>query len=401
VIAAFALAVLIVSAAVVVWIYAGYPLLLVVLERTRPRPRTRAPIEPALSVIIAAHDEAPIIGTKVSNVRASQYPARQIEIVVASDGSTDATAEIASAAGASVVCDLPRVGKLAALNVAVARSSGDVLVFTDADSRFEPRTLAELAANFADPRVGAVAANEVYVRDAGGVPVASGEGLYWRYEQWIKRMEDRIGSAVSASGRLYAIRRDVFTPSQQTASTDDFVISTEAVRAGRRLAFDENARVLVQTPDEGGTELRRKVRVMNRGLRGACTLARDLWPQRLGYVLQLASHKILRRFAGFFLLSAFLATGVLVAARPRNAAYWCLLGLQCVFYVLAMVGAVAQSQHRRVPKPAWVAYYFCLANLAAALAVCSIVRGTRYERWEPGSTRGRSVQPSPNPEVVS
>jgi cellulose synthase/poly-beta-1,6-N-acetylglucosamine synthase-like glycosyltransferase len=395
-----ALAVFVVSTSVVVWIYAGYPLVLIVLDRVRPRPRTRASIEPAMSVIIAAHNEAAIIGAKLANIGASRYPTRCVEIIVTSDGSTDATVARARAAGASVVCDLPRVGKLAALNHAVARSSGDVLVFTDADSQFEPETLSELAANFADPSVGAVAANEVHGHDSAGVPVASGEGLYWRYEQWIKRMEDRVGNAVSASGRLYAIRREVFRPSEQTASTDDFVISTGAIRVGRRLAFDEQAVVLVQTPDEGGTELRRKVRVMNRGLRGSCTLARDLWPRRPGYVLQLVSHKILRRFAGFFLLAAFLPSAVLVLSNPGRALWWCVLVLQCAFYALAFVGAVAQARHRRVPKPAWVAYYFCLSNLAAALAVCSILRRTRYERWEPLSTRGSAGPSVPNPEVA-
>jgi cellulose synthase/poly-beta-1,6-N-acetylglucosamine synthase-like glycosyltransferase len=390
-----AVAVTAVSAAVVAWVYAGYPAMLAVLARVRPRPRARAAMALPVTVVIAAHNEAPIIAAKVANVRASDYPAGLLEIVVASDGSTDDTVAVARAAGADTVLDLPRVGKLRALNAAVAKSSGDVLVFTDADARLEPATVGALVANFADDTVGAVAANEVHVVEHEGVPVARGERLYWRYEQAIKRLEDRVGSAVSASGRLYALRHELFVPSSATASTDDFVISTQAIRAGRRLAFDEHARVLVETPEDGGTELRRKVRVMNRGLRGALALAGALRPfERPGYLLQLVCHKILRRFVGFFLLALLVASGFLAVDDAR---WWLVLGPQLAWYLAAVAGALIHARHRRPPKPAWVAYYFVLSNLAAALAVCSLAHGSRYEVWEPSLARA----PATEPEVVT
>jgi cellulose synthase/poly-beta-1,6-N-acetylglucosamine synthase-like glycosyltransferase len=380
-----AVGVALVSAAVVAWVYVGYPAALAAMAVVRPRPRRRAPLALPVSVVIAAHDEGPIIAGKVANVRATDYPPALVEIVVASDGSTDDTVAAARSADADVVLDLPRTGKLRALNAAVARSSGAVLVFTDADAQLERATLGELVANFADDSVGAVAANEVHLVEHDGVPVARGEGLYWRYEQGIKRLEDRVGSAVSASGRCYALRRDLFVPSSQSASTDDFVISTQAIRTGHRLAFDAEARVLVDTPDEGGTELRRKVRVMNRGLRGAIALAGALLPwSRPGYLLQLLCHKVLRRFVGFFLVALLAASAWLAAGDPR---WWFLLGPQLGCYAAAVVGAIAQARHRRPPKVFWVPYYFCLSNLAAALAVCSLARGARYEVWEPALTR--------------
>jgi cellulose synthase/poly-beta-1,6-N-acetylglucosamine synthase-like glycosyltransferase len=382
-----ALAVACVSLGVVVWVYAGYPLLLAVVAVIRPRPRLRAHLSVPVSVIVAAHDEAPIIAAKVENIAASTYPPELVEIVVASDGSGDATVANARAAGATVL-DLPRVGKLRALNEAIATATGDVLVFTDADAHLEPGTLGELVSNFADPDVGAVTANELHRAPGDGAPVARGEGLYWRYEQTIKRFEDRVGSAVSASGRLYAIRRVLFTPSEQVAGTDDFVISTQVIRAGRRLAFDEHARVLVSTPDDGGTELWRKVRVMNRGLRAAFALAAALLPfRRPAYLLQLVSHKILRRFVGFFLVALAVSTAWLVAADAR---WWLLAAPQLVLYALAVGGSFAQARHARAPKPMWVAYYFCLSNLAAAIAVCTLLV-RRYERWEPAAVRPRDA----------
>lgn len=383
-----AVAVFAISTALVAWVYAGYPLALALLGRLRPRPRRRAPLELPLSVIVAAHDEVGVIADKVANLWASDYPAPLLELIVASDGSQDGTVETARRAGATRVLDLPRVGKLSALNRAEQVSSGQILVFTDADSLLEPATLRELVSNFADDRVGGVAANVVRYVEEDGRPVARGEGLYWRYERLLKRLEDRVGSVVSASGHLYAVRRAFFTPSTLTAGTDDFVISSQVVRAGGRLAFDERAVVLVATPEEGGTELRRKVRVMNRGLRSALALGAALLPTRTGlYGFEVAFHKILRRFVAFFLLAMLASSAVLTV---RNPAWWIALGPQLGFYALATAGGLlARTRWGRL-KPLWIPYFFCLANGAAALAVLSLLLGVRFTTWEPAAARRRA-----------
>jgi cellulose synthase/poly-beta-1,6-N-acetylglucosamine synthase-like glycosyltransferase len=261
-------------------------------------------------------------------------------------------------------------------------------VFTDADSLLEPASLRELVSNFADPRVGGVAGNLVRYVEEDGRPVARGEGLYWRYERLLKRLEDRVGSVVSASGHLYAVRRTFFTPSTLTAGTDDFVISSQVVRAGGRLAFDERAVVLVATPEEGGTELRRKIRVMNRGMRSALALGGALLPTRTGlYGLEVVFHKILRRFVGFFLLAMLASSAVLTA---RNPVWWIVLGPQLGFYALATAGGLlARTRWGRL-KPLWIPYFFCLANAAAALAVLSLLLGVRFTTWEPAATRQRA-----------
>ncbi|HEX3277796.1 MAG TPA: glycosyltransferase [Thermoleophilaceae bacterium] len=369
------------SALVVAWVYAGYPLTLWLLGVVRPSPRETGWLEPRVSVIVAAHDEVEVIADKVANVLASAYPAERLELIVASDGSLDGTVEAARDAGAALVLDLPRMGKLAALNRAVAAARGEVLVFTDADSLFEPGTLRRIASNFADERVGGVAANIVRVVKSDGRPVARGEGLYWRYERLLKRLEDRVGSVVSASGHLYAIRRSCFRESAQTAGTDDFLISSTVVLQGSRLAFDEQARVLVATSEEGGTELRRKVRVMNRGLRSALALGDGLLPTCTGlYALEVVFHKLLRRLVAFFLLALLGATAAL--------GWWLALAPQLAFYALAAAGALlAHTRWSRV-KPLWIPYFFCLANIAAALAVLSLLAGVRFERWEPVAVRG-------------
>jgi cellulose synthase/poly-beta-1,6-N-acetylglucosamine synthase-like glycosyltransferase len=380
-----AAAVLAGTGSLVVWVYAGYPLALSVLGRLRPRPRRRARLEVPLSVLVAAHDEEEVIADKIANVRASEYPSELIELIVASDGSSDQTVETARRAGATRVLDLPRVGKLTALNRAVEASTGELLVFTDADSLFERTTLRELVSNFADDEVGGVAANVVRYVEEHGRPVARGEGLYWRYEQLLKRLEDRVGSAVSASGHLYAVRRRLFTPSTLTAGTDDFVISSQVVRTGGRLAYDEHAVVLVPAPEEGATELRRKVRVMNRGLRSALALRGDLLPTRTGlYGLEVIFHKLLRRLVGFLLLAA-LASSVVLAAR--DPAWWVVLAPQLAFYALAAAGALLAGTRAGRLKLLWVPYFFCLGNVAAALAVLSLLFGVRFTTWEPAASR--------------
>jgi cellulose synthase/poly-beta-1,6-N-acetylglucosamine synthase-like glycosyltransferase len=389
------LVLLLISAAAVVWVYAGYPLLLAALSRIRPRPRQRRATRKAISVLVAAHNEEGVIEAKVGNVRATDYPQSLIEIVVVSDGSTDGTVEAARRAGVDRVLDLPRVGKITALNAAVEAASGEILVFTDADSFLRPNTLDQLLANFADPTVGGVSANEVSGTRSDDSGVARGEGVYWRYEQWIKRLEDKVGSAVSASGRLYAIRRSLLRASTVTAGTDDFVISTQVLKAGSRLAFDEHTLVLVDAPRDAGSELKRKVRVMNRGLRAALSLGELLLPWRGGfYSVQVLSHKVLRRILPFFLLTAVVAGVWLTALSP---VWWLVLGPQLAFYGLAAAGWAGRTRGWGRARPLWVAYYFCLVNLAAAVAVVSVVGGVRFERWDPAQRGRKPVEPAGSP----
>jgi cellulose synthase/poly-beta-1,6-N-acetylglucosamine synthase-like glycosyltransferase len=385
------LVLLLISGAVVVWVYAGYPLLLLVLARSRPRPRVRKPTHQAVTVLVAAHNEEGVIDAKVANVLSTRYPQSLVEIVVASDGSTDGTVEAARRAGAQRVLDLPRVGKITALSAGVGAASGEVLVFTDADSLLCPDTLDELMANFADPMVGGVSANEVSRIEADASGVTRGEGMYWRYEQWIKSAEDKVGSAVSASGRLYAVRSSLFRPSSVTAGTDDFVISTQVVKAGRRLAFDERTIVLVDSPLDATSELRRKVRVMNRGLRAAFSLGELLLPWRGGlYSVQVLSHKVLRRFIPFFLLTAVAASAWLTTS---SAVWWLVLGPQLIFYGLAVAGWAGRTRSWGRARLLWVPYYFCLVNAAAAIAVLSVLGGLRFERWDPARHARTPVAP--------
>jgi cellulose synthase/poly-beta-1,6-N-acetylglucosamine synthase-like glycosyltransferase len=361
-------------------VYAGYPLLLVVLAHFRSRPRRRAPLLKPITVIVPAHDEESVIEQKVRNVLGGSYPRHLVEVIVASDGSSDRTVELARRAGAMVL-DLPRSGEVAALAAAAAHAGGEILVFTDADCLFEPRSLDELVANFADPEVGGATANEVRrgTNDFGGV--SRGEGLYWRYEQWIKRLEDRVGSTVSACGSLYAVRRPLFRSPTATAGNDDVLISTEVVRRGSRLVFDERALVIVGSTKRGGDEFRRKVRIVNGGLRTWLSLGELLDPRRHGlYALQVWSRKILRRLLPFALLALFLSSAWLAAFEPW---WWIVFAPQVLVALLASAGWCLRRRPAGRIRALWIPYYFGLTNVAAGVAVLSLAVGLRFERWKP------------------
>jgi cellulose synthase/poly-beta-1,6-N-acetylglucosamine synthase-like glycosyltransferase len=361
-------------------VYAGYPLLLVVLAQLRPRPRRRAPLLKPITVIVPAHNEEAVIEQKVRNVLGGSYPGHLLEVIVASDGSADRTVELARRAGATVL-DLPRSGKVAALAAAAADARGEILVFTDADCFLEPHSLAELVANFADPAVGGAAANEIRrgTDDFGGV--SRGEGLYWRYEQWIKRLEDRVGSTVSACGSLYAVRRSLFRSPTATAGNDDVLISTEVVRRGSRLVFDERALVIVGSTKRGSDEFLRKVRIVNGGLRTWLSLGELLDPRRHGlYALEVWSRKILRRLLPFALLALFVSSAWLAASDSR---WWILFVPQVLVAVLAAVGWCLRRRPAGRLRALWIPYYFALTNVAAGVAVLSLATGLRFERWKP------------------
>lgn len=364
------------------WAVVGYPVLLVAVSRVRRRPVLRGPVEPTLSIIIAAHNEEAILARKLDSVLEQDYPSERVEILVASDGSTDGTNTLASGYGSRGVLLLafPRGGKAAALNRAAQTARNDILVFTDANAILAPGTLRAIAENFNDSSVGGVSANEQ--REPGTATSAAGKGerIYWEYDKWLKRLETRVGSMVSASGSLYAIRRELFVPIVDASATDDFAISTQVVRAGKRLVFAPDAVTWEPSVSSGEMEFGRKVRIVTRGLRSVWGIRDLLLPWNSGiYALQVWSHKIARRLLGL------LAIGILALSLSlvRERSYRAFTAAQLSFYGLALAGWIGQD--RRWGRRPWfyVPYYVCLSNLAATLGIVQFLRQRRVTIWEP------------------
>ena len=390
-----ALVVFVLALGACAYVYLGYPLLLLVLARLRPRPVRREPVRPRMSVIVPAYDEGEVIAGKIRNTIENGYPRDLLEVIVASDGSSDATVPIArDFDDARVrVLDLPRGGKAAALNAAAHEATGEVLVFTDADVLLEPGALGFVAENFADSQVGGVAGRKVPESYAAG-HLARGEDLYARFDEWQKGLESAFGSAVASHGALHALRRELYVPVEDPTGADDMAISMRVVLRRRRLVYDPRAVARVAAPDDGATELERKVRIANQVMRALFSLGTSLWTSGF-YSVQLLSHKLLRYLVPIF-LSLILGSNISLSVTTHSPAWDVLLFFQAAFYAAATVGAASRKSTAGRSWLFTIPYYFCLVNAAALLALLSVLRGERAAGWSP---RG-GFNPDPNLEAA-
>lgn len=369
------------SAAALFYTYAGYPLLLGLVSALRPQRVQRGEFAPTVSIIITAYNEERHLKAKLENTLALDYPRDLLEIIVASDCSTDRTDEITrefNAQGVRLYRQSERLGKTAAQNSAVERARGEIILFSDATSLYEPDVLRAIVPNFADGKVGCVAGRLVYV-DGSDSDVGRGARSYWGYETFLKRHESRAGSLIGASGCLYAVRKAAYVPLYHEACSD-FIIATKMVEQGLRAVYEPNAVCTEQTNRQSDKELKMRVRII------AQTFT-DLWrhramlnPLRSGfYGVQLLSHKVMRYLVPFFLMGLFVASAVLA---PGSPAYRLLLAAQVGGYACP---ALAWMLNRVGIRSRLLAFpqYFMLANLASLIACYQFLRGERYASWEP------------------
>lgn len=384
------------------YIYFGFPLLVYLRARCFPRPIRTANGTPTLSMLIACHNEAGQIEAKLENVLSLNYPVACLQVVVASDGSTDATESLIEAfidRGVGSRCQLlrlPRGGKSRALNAAAAVATGKIWVFSDANSMLREDALRALVRPFADPEVGGVAGDQRYVEEARWGGLQAGEYDYWSHDRWLKMQLSRGGSITSATGALYAIRREYFQPLGD-GMTDDFLASTRVVAAGKRLVFAPDAVAYEAVASTGRDEFLRKVRLMSRGLRGVLAMRHLLNPFRYGfYSLQLLSHKVLRRWAVFAWLSLLLLSLLLWDAGWVYRAT-CLTFMMVLIWAFLGCWAITAGWHaqgrltRRLLT--WPAF-FLMANAAALLATWKLMRGQRFDLWQPRRGKGTEVRAS-------
>ena len=370
------------SACLVAYTYLAFPALVLLRGLLRPAPFRSDDITPTVSLLIAAYNERASIRAKIENCLALDYPSGQLEIVVASDGSDDGTDEIVRDHVAPNVrlLSLPRGGKAAALEAAVAASSGEILVFSDANSAFAVDAVRALVRPFADPHIGGVAGNQRYLSGAGADGAAVGEHAYWNFDRALKQAESRAGSTISATGAIYAIRRSLFR-GVPIGVTDDFAVSTSVIAQGHRLVFAADAVAWEAVSSAGGTEWGRKVRIITRGLRGVHERRGLLNPARYGfYSVQLLSHKLLRRLMGVpLLIMALMAPSLW---RHGNV-YRLATVAQGAMYALGIAGLLLGKRgigrHRLLAAPG----FFVMANAAAMAAAWNVIRGRRIDRWEP------------------
>lgn len=335
------------------YVYAGYPLLLAIWAAlvSRPVARRFTPgSAPTISVVIAARNESDRLGDRIANLLEAEYPI-PVEIIVVSDGSTDRTASVVASFGDRVrFIERSRAGKPRALNAGVEAAHGDVIVFADARQRFARNALVALAANFADPAVGAVTGELVLDCEAGSVAadseVAEGVGLYWQYEKWLRRQESRIWSTLGATGAIYAIRRSLWRPLPPETLLDDVLIPMRIVLNGQRVVFDDQARAFDRVSASGAEESRRKTRTLAGNYQILALEPRLVIPFVNPVWLQYVSHKVGRLIVPWCLAAAFITN---IPLAFQSWPYRLALLVQLGFYGLALVGA--RSVRRRTDEP--------------------------------------------------
>ncbi|MPZ18382.1 MAG: glycosyltransferase [Luteitalea sp.] len=367
--------------AVLVYIYAGYPLVVWLVGRLFSQPVQRRDQLPTVSIIIAAHNEEATIERTLENKLGLDYPREQLEIIVVSDGSTDETDDIAAGfASQGVVClrQDPRNGKTAALNLAAQRATGEILVFADANSLYERAAVRHLVANFADPSVGYVTGTLAY-QSSDGSMTASGCGLYMRYENFIRRSETRVGSVVGVNGGIDAVRRSLYE-AMQPDDLPDLVLPLQVVKSGYRVVYEPAAMLAEHALGTPEDEYRMRVRVSLRSLWTIADMAGLLNVRRFGFFsIQLFSHKVLRYLAFVFILLLYACTLLLWNSGPL---YQATFVAQTVCFVAAFFGYRAA---RRGVSSRFLAmpFYFALVNCAALHAAWKFLRGERPRIWTP------------------
>ena len=370
-----------VSLAVLAYVYFGYPLLLALLTRSR---RPVAPLEPdqlpPVTLLISAYNERAVIEEKIQNSLSLSYPKELLRILVISDCSDDGTDDIVlryAAQGVRLVRTPQRLGKSAGLNLGVSQSSAGLLVFSDANAIYQPDALRLLVPHFSDPAVGYVVGNARYRMSASQTASAKSEGLYWRFETWLKEKESDFGSVVGGDGAIYAIRRDLFTALRPT-DINDFLNPLQIVAKGFRGVYNPSAICFEEAGDTFEKEFRRKVRIVSRSFNAVLRAPRVLFPwTQPRHWVALISHKLLRWFAPLFLLTALVAN---LALWP-NPFYRILACLQLACYLLAAIGWLLQSR-RALPRLLYLPYYFCLVNLASLLGICKCFAGSLTPTWQ-------------------
>jgi len=376
-----------ISSFLVVYPYVIYPLVLFLCNRLLPAKRETAPARDTryrLSFIISAYNEEKVIAKKLQNTLDLQLDEHAITIYVVSDASDDNTDQIVTEWSKKdprikLVRQRERKGKTAGLNSVMSMVEGDLVVFSDANAMYEPDAVKKLIQPFANTEVGYVVGTARYTEGAQDASQIS-EGLYWKYELWIKKQESDFHSVVGGDGAIYAIRRKLFWPLKET-DINDFVNPLQIIAKGYKGVFSESAKCSEEASDEFKKEFNRKRRIVNRSWRAVLTYAGELSLFRHAlFLFMLISHKVIRWFSVLFILIALLSLTFLIAEGSP--------GLYLVFFctiaasiTTALLGWYIDSRGHEMPKLVYISYYFYLVGIASLLGIWDNARGLRFSTW--------------------
>ena len=381
-----------VSVFLIVYTYIGYPALIGLLAWIKPRQQPILDLEPSVTLLITAFNEETFMGRKLENSLALDYPKDKLQILVAADGSTDGTREIVEEferRGVELSYVPERGGKIVAMNRAVLMARGEIIIFSDANNMYETDAIRRLIVPFGDKEVGAATGAKTIIQD--GSDLGSAEGLYWKYESWIKRKETAFSSCIGAVGEMLAIRRELYLPPPSNVINDDYFIVLELLKRGYRVSYVPEARSYEHVSPQESDEIIRRAR-MTTGKYQAIFGFYGLLPFGRPVLLwQIISHKYFRAILPFGFIGAFLANILAVifpveASKPSILAltyHYSLifLALQLIFYAAAFLGS-KKKFGGLLGKILYIPTYLVNSNIAVLKGVYGYITKKQTNIWE-------------------
>jgi cellulose synthase/poly-beta-1,6-N-acetylglucosamine synthase-like glycosyltransferase len=359
--------------------YIGYSLLILLISLFFNKPVKKKEIYPSVTFLITAYNEAGSIADKIENALQLDYPKEKLEVIVASDGSTDATDSIVmkyQKQGVILNRVEGRVGKTETQNQTVAKATGDIIIFSDATTNYIKDAVKKIVRNYADPEVGAVSGRYEYINPTGAA-VGIGTVLFWKYENLVKKLQTRIQTITGCCGCIYSVRRDLYEALPPDIISD-LVEPLKILEKGYRIAFEPEAVAFEVTSETSKEEFGMRVRVISRGMYGLWYMQALFNPIKYGFIsFQLFSHKVLRWMIPFLLPLLLLSNFLLIGQLFYNFTFV----LQLLFYVGAACGYLLEKKGRKVKLLALPLYY-CVVNIASLTAFLQTLKGKKAVVWE-------------------
>ncbi|WP_257656779.1 glycosyltransferase family 2 protein [Parapedobacter lycopersici] len=374
---------------IVCYAFVGYGVVLYLLVKLKRALVSSYPINdassvyPTVTLLVAAYNEADIIGAKIENTLDLDYPEERLQLIFITDGSDDDTPAIVGGYSSITLLHQPeRRGKMAAIKRAMTHVQGEITIFTDGNTFLNPEAVKQLVKHYQNPKVGAVAGEKRIKVDRTADASAAGEGFYWKYESKLKKLDYAFYSNVGAAGELFSIRTALYPPVETDTIIDDHMIAMRIAEKGFIIAYEPAAYAMETASENTSEELKRKIRIAAGGLQSILRLPKAANP--FFYPLltfQYISHRVLRwTIVPFLLPLIFILNGVMVA-EGTGTVYVTLFAMQLLFYGMAVIGWLLEGRQLRI-KLFFIPYYFCLMNYAVIAGIFRYLRGNQAAAWE-------------------
>lgn len=377
-----------ISIFIVVYTFIGYSMLLYLLVKLKRffiksyRFNTEE-VLPSVTVLIAAYNEEDIISEKIVNTLDLDYPKDKLHIIFITDGSTDRTSErVRENTAVTLLHQDVRAGKMAAIKRAIPMIKDDITVFTDANTFLNRGALLELVKHYQNSKVGAVAGEKRILVDEKADASSAGEGFYWKYESFLKKLDYELYSNVGAAGELFSIKTSLYQPVEADTIIDDHMIAMRIAEKGYIIAYEPNAYAMETSSANVKEELKRKVRIAAGGIQSILRLKKAANPfHNPVFTFQYISHRVLRwTITPFLLILAFLLNAI-IAFETGHLFYQILFASQVFFYLLSLLGLYFENRNLRI-KALFVPYYFCVMNYAVVAGLFRYLKNEQSAAWE-------------------